>query len=236
MKFSLKKICSLLFILLAVGFFSFSAYRKAKTRRIIRETLASEHWQDRMREFNAEPRSTGRIVFLGNSLTEMFDLRILGDSTIINRGITGDFSEGVLKRIDEVISLHPSKLFLEVGINDLVEHVSVKEVTRNYERIVEQVRSKSPETQIYFQSLLPVKMISSMVTSSQDVNETVREQNSALKQLADQLHVTFINLYDNYVLDGEINPRLTWDGVYLVEEGYVIWKSFLLPYLGKKQS
>jgi lysophospholipase L1-like esterase len=234
MKFSLKKISSILFILVAIGFFSFSAYRRAKTRKIIRETLASEHWQGRMKEFKAEPRTTGHIVFMGNSLTEMFDLSALDDSTIINRGITGDFSEGTLQRIDEVISLHPSKLFLEVGINDLVEHVSVKEICRNYKGIVEQVRSKSPETKIYFQSVLPVRMISSFLTSSADVNETVREMNAALQQVADEQHVTFINLYDHYVLDGEINPRLTWDGVHLADEGYLIWKGLLQPYLGKK--
>jgi lysophospholipase L1-like esterase len=220
MKFSLRKICSIL-----------SAYRRHKTRRVIDSTLTSEHWQERLNEFRRQPRTSGRIIFMGNSLTELFDLTILGDTTILNRGITGDFSEGLLKRLDEVISLKPSKLFLEVGINDLVEHVSVREVTNNYKKIVEQVRLKSPDTQIFIQSLLPVKMTSSFFTSSEDVNEVVKEQNKELKALASQLHVSFVNLYDNFVLSGEINPRLTWDGVHLVDEGYAIWKGLLAPCL-----
>ncbi len=231
MKLSLRKLCSILFILAAVIFFSLSAYRRYKVRKVIDSTLASEHWQERFKEFKSQPRTTGRVIFLGNSLTELFDLGILGDSTIINRGITGDFTEGVLKRLDEVTSLKPSKLFLEIGINDLVEHVSIKEVTKNYRLIVKEIRKRSPATKIYFQSLLPVNMISTLVTSTQDVNEEVKEQNKALKELAKEQQVTFIDLYDNYVIDGGLNPRLTWDGIHLVDEGYTIWKNLLIPYL-----
>jgi lysophospholipase L1-like esterase len=233
MKFSLRKICLLLFIIAAVGFFSFSCYRRMKTRRIIEGTLASEHWRGRMKEFLAQKRSAGKTVFLGNSLTELFDLSILGDSTLINRGITGDFSEGLLKRIDEVITLHPGKLFIEVGINDLVEHVSVKEVCKNYRKIVERVRMESPGTEIYFQSILPVRMESTFLTSSADVNDVVKEENEALKKLAEETRVVYINLYDNFVVNGEMNQRLTWDGVHLVDEGYAIWKALLSPYLKK---
>ncbi|HEV7230321.1 MAG TPA: GDSL-type esterase/lipase family protein, partial [Bacteroidia bacterium] len=200
-------------------------------RRIIDSTIQSEHWNDRYKEFRAEPRRKGRFVFMGNSLTELFDLRILGDSTILNRGITGDFSEGLLKRLDEVISLKPSKLFIEIGINDLVEHVPNKEICRNYRALIERVRRESPETRIYMQSLLPVRMKSSIFTSSEDVNETIKEQNESYKKLATEMNVTYINLYDNFVMNNEINPRLTWDGIHLVDEGYEIWKGLLSPFL-----
>jgi len=231
MKFTLRRISSILFILAVVAFFSFSTYRRYKTHHIIEVTLSGQHWQQRMSEFLSQPRSKGRIVFVGNSLTELFDLNILGDSTIINRGITGDFCEGVRKRIDEVISLSPGRLFIEVGINDLVEHVSVKEVTRTYKSIVQRVQEKSPETKIYIQSILPVRMEDSWLTSKADVNEVVLEENEELKSLAKELKVGYVDLHDNFVLNGVINPRLTWDGVHLVDEGYLIWKNLLGPYL-----
>jgi hexosaminidase len=231
MKFTLKRICSLLFVVCVLVFFSFTAYRKAKIRRVIDSTLSSAHWIERVSQFRAEPRIQGRIVFLGNSLTELFDLQILGDTSILNRGITGDFTEGVLKRLDEVISLKPSKLFIEIGINDLVEHVSVKEICRNYSRIIERVQSESPQTKVFMQSLLPVRMKGSMLTSSDDVNDVVREQNKALEQVAAEHHITFVNLYGFFVSGNEITPRLTWDGIHLVDEGYAIWKAQLMPYL-----
>jgi lysophospholipase L1-like esterase len=198
---------------------------------MIDSTIQSEHWSSRLKEFRAEARQQGRTVFMGNSLTELFDLGILGDSTILNRGITGDFSEGLLKRLDEVISLKPSKLFIEIGINDLVEHVPNKEICRNCRLLIERVRKESPETKIFLQSLLPVRMKSSFLTSSEDVNETVKVQNESYKKLAAELSITYINLYDNFVINNEINPRLTWDGIHLVDEGYEIWKGLLSPFL-----
>jgi hypothetical protein len=56
------------------------------------------HGQNRMAIFTSEPIVTGRIVFLGNSITEMGDWKKLtGDSTVINRGIGGDITFGILK-------------------------------------------------------------------------------------------------------------------------------------------
>ncbi len=231
MKFFLKRICTILFILAVVLFVSFTTYRRIKIRRIINETLTSEHWTERMKAFQEEPSTTGHIVFLGNSLTEGFDLKILGDSTIINRGISGDFSEGLLKRLDEVIALKPSKLFIDIGINDLIEHVSVKEICRNYQKIIERVQKESPSTSIYMQSLLPVHLNGSFLTSNEDVNEVVKEQNAELKALADKMKIPFIDLYSHFVVNNEMNPRLTYDGIHLVKEGYEIWKGVLTPYL-----
>ena len=202
-----------------------------KIRRIINETISSEHWTERTKEFQEQPRSTGRIVFLGNSLTEGFDLNILEDSTIINRGISGDFTEGLLKRLDEVISLKPSRLFIEIGINDLIEHVPVKEICRNYEQIIERIEKSSPSTRIYLQSLLPVRLESSFLTSGEDVNLEVREQNNALKILAGKEGIPFIDLYSHFVVNNEMNQRLTYDGIHLVNEGYAILKNTVSPYL-----
>ncbi|HXC04713.1 MAG TPA: GDSL-type esterase/lipase family protein [Bacteroidia bacterium] len=231
MKFPFARISSILFLLIIIGFFSFSLYRKHKIRHIIEITLSGEHWKERMAEFTAQPRTQGHIVFLGNSLTELFNLEILGDSTLINRGITGDFTEGMYSRIDEVISLQPSRLFMEIGINDLVEHVPVKDVIRNYKATIERVKEKSPSTRIYIQSILPVRMEDSWLTSTADVNEVVLEANEALKKLATEEQATYVDLHDNFYTNGAINPRLTWDGVHLVDEGYGIWKNLLQPYL-----
>jgi lysophospholipase L1-like esterase len=231
MKFPLKRLSSILFVLAALAFFSVKAYRRYKIRNIINETLTSEHWNERKNKFLNEPRRTGRVVFLGNSLTELFDLPLLGDTTYINRGITGDFTEGVLKRLDEVVSLKPSQLFIEIGINDLVEHVTVQEICINYEEIITRVRKGSPLTHIYLQSLLPVRMKSSFLTSSEDVNAVIKQQNEALRSLAEKHQVTYIDLHDSFAVGNEINPRLTWDGIHLVDEGYLIWKKLLMPYL-----
>src|SRR4051812_2060560 len=109
----LSKKSMLVFVLLVVvAIAGMKIFRRVTMRSNIEKTLISDHWKSRYNEFLQEPRKYGGIVFLGNSLTEMFNLSTLGDSSIINRGINGDFTQGVLKRLPEVISLQPSRIFI----------------------------------------------------------------------------------------------------------------------------
>ena len=61
----------------------------------------------RIKEFKNDPIGPNKIVFIGNSIT--YGLRRwdnkLEANNIVNRGISGDFSEGIQKRLDEVIYL-----------------------------------------------------------------------------------------------------------------------------------
>jgi len=60
------------------------------------------------------------IVFLGDSLTSACEWHELfgNNLTILNRGIGGDTSAGVLKRIPTVAVLRPAAVFLMIGTND----------------------------------------------------------------------------------------------------------------------
>ena len=69
-----------------------------------------EDWQKelyikRIAQFKNRPIGFKKIVFLGNSLIEGggdWNKRF-GVDNIINRGISGDITEGVLSRLDEII-------------------------------------------------------------------------------------------------------------------------------------
>jgi len=58
-----------------------------------------EYYPQRVAVFEKEPVVPGRIIFLGNSITQIADWKKLSnDSTVINRGIAGDITFGVLRR------------------------------------------------------------------------------------------------------------------------------------------
>src|SRR5438105_5617872 len=60
------------------------------------------------------------IVMLGDSLTEGAPWRELtGCADLVNRGIGGDTTSGVLARLDEVLKLKPRAIFLMIGVNDI---------------------------------------------------------------------------------------------------------------------
>lgn len=77
------------------------------------------------------------IVFLGDSLTSGCEWRELfgHQLTILNRGIGGDTSAGVLKRVSTVAALRPVATFLMIGTNDAqLLGYAPTDTLRNYQR------------------------------------------------------------------------------------------------------
>src|SRR5688572_4929081 len=72
-----------------------------------------EHYARRVAQFEKEPVVTGKIIFLGNSITEGGPwAELTGDRSVINRGIGGDITFSVLARLADIIRRKPSKIFI----------------------------------------------------------------------------------------------------------------------------
>ena len=84
-----------------------------------------QEWQkkfyfDRILEFKNKPIGKNKIVFLGNSIIQgggNWNNRYKSNN-IVNRGISGDYTAGILKRLDEIIFYKPNSVFLMIGINE----------------------------------------------------------------------------------------------------------------------
>ncbi len=74
------------------------------------------------KSFFEEHSRKAEIVMLGDSLINHAEWRDLFPSKIIaNYGISGDTTAGVLDRIDSIYKINPTKVFIMVGINDLMK-------------------------------------------------------------------------------------------------------------------
>jgi lysophospholipase L1-like esterase len=240
------KFLLVLMVLVTVAYYGLRFYRSWRSGKIIAQTLAGEHWTQRMNEFNSQPDTSMReIVFLGNSLTEGFDLSVFSNKSMLNRGIAGDFTEGVLKRLGEVTERKPDKIFLMIGINDIIEKVPIDDICANYEKIIQQVQQQAPVTKLYIQSALPVHLypsseamndstklyIESWLTATEDVNNVVKEYNKRLEQLSGKYKVPFINLYPQFLEGDALKASLTYDGIHLTGEAYAIWMQQVKRYV-----
>ena len=80
------------------------------------DTWNTEHYRERMAEF-AKMRSIDAtdIVMLGNSLTEFGGdwSKRLGLKHVRNRGIAGDNVDGILNRLDAILSKKPKAILLD---------------------------------------------------------------------------------------------------------------------------
>ena len=84
-------------------------------------------------KMNDEEEKNG-IVFLGDSITDFCDLDTYYPGlNAVNRGIAGDMTVGVLRRMEaSVFALEPRLVVLLIGVNDLSRGYSPETVTYFY--------------------------------------------------------------------------------------------------------
>lgn len=206
----------------------------------IEETSAREekpgffpYWYQRVSLFRALPDKEQEIIFLGDSLidgcnwSELFE-----DSRIINRGISGDTTQGILARLDEVTKSGPIKIFLMIGINDLGKGKLPEEVLNNIKLIIKKIKEATPDTEIYCQSLLPVNPEFTIFPEYITKTEEIVHINKALSKSAHKMGYTFIDLFSQFSnKDSKLSPQYTNDGLHLNGEGYLVWKKVVERYL-----
>lgn len=170
---------------------------------------------------------SGGIVFLGDSITDYADFdSLIPEYHIINKGIAGDTTSGVLRRLGKVIELQPRKLFLLIGTNDIGDGLETAPIVRNIRKILERIREKSPDTKIYLQAVFPTRLIDTRP------NSEIKALNASLEALAKALHVTFIDVYSLLLGDDEdLAEEYTVDGLHLSLSAYERWMNFIRPYL-----
>src|SRR3569833_2482857 len=147
--------------------------------------LIPEHTPQRIAQFAKEPIVTGKEMFLGNSITEMGDWKKeLNDTTVINRGIGGDITYGILRRLKDVTDRQPSKLFILCGINDIGKDIPDAVIADNMMKIVKRVHAACPQTKIYVESVLPLNPTMPNLPQHYDKEEHVLAVNKLLKASA----------------------------------------------------
>jgi lysophospholipase L1-like esterase len=209
---------SLILNLIIVPYMGYKLYRKIMKNRNYH--FHTEH-------FIMEKAGNKSIIFIGNSLTRAFPLQeMFGDTNLHNWGINGDMSKGLLYRLDALVDAAPDKVFIMIGVNDLLSGISLSHIIENYEKIIVRIRKSSSRTKIFIQSNLPVAKM-----QSYDINPLILKLNAVLQMLAARYQAVFLDIHGLFVSDGALNPTLSSDGLHLNREGYRIWKEAVEKYV-----
>lgn len=223
-------ICLASISLLASFFFSASAQSPFPHYP---DSLFSTYYHQRVTQFRLLPYTKNDIIFLGNSITDGGEwTELFHNLKVINRGISGDVTTGVLNRLDDIMRRKPAKVFLLIGINDLARGVTPDSVLKNIDKIVSLIHEYSPVTKVYVQSLFPVNPARHKFLSHVDKGADIIYINRHLKENAVTGDYTYIDVYDalkdKY---GRLNLRYTNDGLHLLGSGYMVWKHIVFPYV-----
>lgn len=179
--------------------------------------------------FKSFPNLSSDFIFLGNSITAGTDWNEqLGIKNARNRGISGDITFGVVERLQEVIEGKPAKVFILIGINDISRNIPDSVILNNYKRIVSTIKSQSPQTKIYFHTLMPVNNEFTQFKNHYNKDEHILWLNEQIKLLGMQEKFTVIDLHPYFLnADKKLDKKYTEDGLHLNAEGYKVWTKVL---------
>lgn len=181
----------------------------------------------------------GQVILLGDCVMDNIDMnRFFPDVVIYNNGVEGDTTTRLLDTIyKRAIKYKPSKLFLSIGSNDLAyETYSVKEVYHHIVDIVETIRSRSKDTEIYLVTTLPVHPSLNWDNRSEKAervdNMDVSMLNYYLKNYARRHRIKIVDAYKHLKNDfDQLCIDYTVDGFRLNDAGYERYTSLIKQYV-----
>ncbi len=176
------------------------------------------------------------ILFFGNSLTAGYGLdteesfpALIQDRldslglpyTAINSGLSGETTTGGLNRLQWVLNQKVDVFVLELGANDGLRGIPLKETRNNLQAIIDAVKEKNPETEIILAGMqIPPNM----------GQEYTKEFRTIFPDLAENNELALIP----FLLDGVAGrPELNLpDGIHPTAEGQKIVTNNVWAVLG----
>ena len=176
--------------------------------------------------------SKDRIVFIGNSITELWTTvspSFFDNKNYINRGISGQTTPQMLIRFrQDVINLNPFAVVILAGINDIAQNTGPSTIQMIKNNIISMIElANSNKIHVILCSVLPAEKLPwfpEILPAQKVVN-----LNKELREYSNKnniLYVDFFSLMVNETMG--MKMELTKDGVHPNKKGYLIMEKTLL--------
>ncbi|ERJ12342.1 SGNH/GDSL hydrolase family protein [Haloplasma contractile] len=170
---------------------------------------------------------TKKSVFIGDSLIEQFkELNKLKYS--YNQGVGGDRTLDVIARLDDLYKINPERVFLLIGINDILLNHSNHgrnpkiDIERTYKSIVKNLTlNLNDNTEIFILSILPVcegYFIANTIVD--ELNDTIDHMNQYIKMLSTENEMIYVDLNADLKKENRLDKVYSIDGIHLSKVGY----------------
>lgn len=196
-----------------------------------KEYLSKWNLQKEIYNEQNRQKKTAKNVLAGNSLVQLFNEELLrkefASYDIVNRGIGGDSTFTFLKRLDEnVLSLNPSLVIIELGGNDLMQGKCLSSIEENVRTIIQKIKAHNPKIKIAFLSIPP--------TTKPELNSIIPVYNSFLFSLAKpEEGIYYLDAW-RYMREAN-SPAIKTeyqrdkDPIHFAEKGYEVWGMLIRP-------
>ncbi|MCC0652083.1 MULTISPECIES: SGNH/GDSL hydrolase family protein [unclassified Clostridioides] len=190
-----------------------------------------------------------KIVCLGDSLTYGFGVsrsnswtNIVSQETgleIINKGINGDTTSGMLVRFNEdVLQNSPDMVFIMGGTNDFIAGAGNEVINSNIMAMVHQAYAKNiiPIIGIPLRPDIPnVREDWSSFTDFNTVSKKLESYNYWIKKFSVTFNTDFVDFYSEYnkSMEKKGYKKLYFDGLHPTKEGHRIIANIFIKSINK---
>lgn len=207
---------------------------------VYHRAIFSNMQQVKAEEFDMQTSSTeqGGVVFLGDSITEMYDLEeYFPNKNYINRGIGSNETKDILERLQtNVIDIAPKTIVFLAGTNDIGHGVPEQDILDNMQKIFSTIYERLPNTKLLVQSVYPTRELDNLNSKnlvSVRPNDKINQLNQKLQKLCETFANNGMNIHYldiHYYLtdeDGKLIEEYTVDGLHINSFGYEAISNFL---------
>lgn len=196
-----------------------------------------EKYKNANAELAASTEDENRVVFMGNSITEMWkDAHpdFFKDHPFVNRGIGGQTTPQMLLRFrQDVINLNPKVVVILAGTNDIAGNtgpMTLKQIHDNILSMVELAKANS------------IKPIVCSVLPAYDYpwrpglnpNVKIPKLNALLKDMTKAQNVMYLDYFSEMADDRNgMQSKLTTDEVHVTKAGYEIMETMVKEAIDK---
>ena len=189
----------------------------------------------------------GQILFTGSSLMEQFPINEILQNhdincTIYNRGIGGYTIPEMLNALDEqIFALEPSKIFINIGTNDISKpEETTEKLISDYRQILTQIKERLPEAKVYMMAYYPVNVGVAAKQPWPDADmaaklrlERLDDCNKAVENLAREFGYKYIDVNERLTgADNQTKEEYSIDGIHMWSDAYEVvfenMKKFIL--------
>ena len=203
-----------------------------------RNQTLNEYYDKKVAAFKEEnlSYSKGQIVFLGDSITDFCPLEnYYGDldKKTYNRGIGGDTTTGVIKRLQvSIYDLEPSEIVLLIGTNDVNHRTSNDAIITNYNYILDDIKTQLPNSKLFAMSVIPQNYDLTVQSFVDESNKRIENLNPRIKQVVEERNYTYLDLF-SLVKDesNRLRQDLSDDGIHFNDAGFKVWANLVKPLL-----
>lgn len=196
-----------------------------------------EKYQTANAELPAATDGENRVVFMGNSITEMWkdaNPDFFKENPYVNRGIGGQTTPQMLLRFrQDVIDLHPKVAVILAGTNDIAGNTGPMTLEQIHDNILSMVElAKANSIKPIVCSVLPA--VDYPWRPGKEPNIKIPELNTMLKAMAESQNVMYLDYFSEMADDRNGLPsKLTTDEVHVTKAGYEIMERMVKDAIDK---